>query len=36
MNPTLVQFYPDASKALIALTEALLVSVAALLPGPLG
>ncbi|WP_273198198.1 6-phosphogluconolactonase [Barnesiella viscericola] len=29
MNPTLVQFYPDASKALIALTEALLVSVAA-------
>ncbi|OUN73458.1 6-phosphogluconolactonase [Barnesiella sp. An55] len=29
MNPTIVQFYPDASKSLIALTEALLVSVAA-------
>lgn len=29
MNPTIVQFYPDASRSLIALTEALLVSVAA-------
>lgn len=29
MNPTIVQFYPDAAKSLIALSEALLVSVAA-------
>ena len=29
MNSTPVQFYPDAAKSLIALTEALLVSVAA-------
>ena len=29
MNQTIVQFYPDATKSLIALTNALLISAAA-------
>ncbi len=34
MNPTAVQFYPDASRSLIALTEALLISAAARTKNP--
>ena len=41
MNQTIVQFYPDATKSLIALTNALLISAAArtkkpFLLGPIG